>query len=118
MPNYELPDDEVLTVTIKTTNTAGATEPVPAGDVFTVVSSNPASLGATIGTDAAGNPAVVLTPLVQASPGLTITVSDSSGLTQAVQIIDIVQDVTPKNVVLDFVDATSVPQAVPANPGP
>ena len=118
MPNYELPDDEVLTVTIKTTNSAGATEPVPAGDTFTVVSSNPASLQAAIGTDAAGNPAVVLTPLVQASPGLTITVSDSAGLAQAVQIIDIVADVTPRNVVLDFADAVAVPQAVPAAPGP
>lgn len=118
MPNYELPNDEVATITIKTTDIAGDVEAVDPTDVFTVVSSNPASLGAAIGKDAAGNPAIVLTPLVQNSPGLTITVSDSKGLKQAVQIVDIVPDVTPTNVILDLADATQSPQAVPTAPGP
>lgn len=118
MPNFELLNDQIVTITIKTTNSAGATEPAPAGDVFSVVSSNPTSLGAAMGTDAAGNPAVVLTPLVQASPGLSITVSDSAGLAQDVQIVDIVQDLTPTNVVLDLAAATHVSQPVPTNPGP
>ena len=118
MPNFELMNDEVVTITIKTTNSAGVTEPVPAGDVFSVVSSNPASLGAAIGHDAAGNPAVVLTPLVKVSPGLTITVSDSAGLAVDAQIVDIVEDVTPTNIVLDLADATHVAQPVPTAPGP
>ena len=118
MPNYELMNDQVSTVTIKTTDSSGNTEAAPAGDVFSVVSSNPASLGAVIGTDASGAPAVVLTPLVQVSPGITVTVSDSAGLAQFVQIVDIVSDVAPTNVVLDIADAATVAQAVPTAPGP
>ena len=118
MPNLELANDEVLTITIKTTDSAGATVPVPAGDTFTAVSSNPASLNAVIGKDAAGNPALVLNALVQASPNITVTVSDSAGLPQAVQIVDIVPDVTPTNIVLDVADATHVAQPAPTAPGP
>jgi len=118
MPNFEVMNDAVYTVTIKTTNSAGTVEPTPAGDVFTAVSSNPASLRVAVGTDAAGNPAVVMTPLVQASPGLTVTVSDSSGLAQFVQIVDIVADVADTNIILDVADATHVSQPVPTAPGP
>lgn len=118
MPNYELANDTVATITIHTTDSNGDVEPVPAGDVFTVVSSNPTSLGAAIGVDAAGAPAVILTPLVKASPNLTITVSDSSGLAQAIQLVDVVPDVTDRNIVLDLVDAKTTTQPVPAAPGP
>lgn len=118
MPNFELNSDAVYTIPILTTNAAGTTEPAPAGDVFSVISSAPASLGAAIGKTAAGGPAVVLTPLVQASPNITITVSDSAGLVQAQQICDIVVDVTPTNVVLDTADATHVAQPTPTNSGP
>lgn len=118
MPNYELPSDGVATITIKTTNSSGVVEPTPAGDTFAVVSSNPASLGAAIGKDASGAPAVVLTPLVQQSPNITITVSDSAGLAQDVQIVDIVLDVNPKNIILDLADAVVTPQPTPTAPGP
>lgn len=118
MPNFELPNDEVVTITIQTTNASGTVEPVPAGDVFTVVSSNPASLGATVGQDAGGNPAVVLTPLVAASPNITITVSDSAGLAALTQLVDIVTDVTDTNIILDLADAKHVSQPVPTAPGP
>jgi len=118
MPNFELPNDEVVTITIQTTNASGTVEPVPTGDVFTVVSSNPASLGAAVGQDAGGNPAVVLTPLVQTSPNITITVSDSAGLAALTQLVDIVADVTDTNIILDLADATHVSQPVPAATGP
>lgn len=118
MANYELLNDQQVTVTIKTTDSSGKVEPYPPGDIFSVVSSNPASLGAAIGADAAGNPAVILTPLVQASPGLTFTVSDSAGLAVAIQAVDIVADTTDTNIVLDLADATHVSQPVPTNPGP
>jgi hypothetical protein len=118
MPNYELPNDEIDTITIKTQNAAGTTEPVPTGDVFSVTSSKPASLGVAVGTDKGGNPAIVLTPFVQVSPGITVTVSDTSGLKIATLVVDIVQDVTPTNIVLDTADATHVSQPVPASPGP
>jgi hypothetical protein len=118
MPNYELPNDEIDTITIKTQNAAGATEPVPTGDVFSVTSDKPASLGTAVGTDKGGNPAIVLTPLVQVSPGIIVTVSDTAGLKVATLVVDIVQDVTPTNIVLDTADATHVSQPVPMNPGP
>jgi hypothetical protein len=118
MPNFELPNDEVVTIDIETTNSVGTVEAAPAGDVFTVVSSAPASLGAAIGVGTAGAPAIVLTPLVQVSPGITVTVSDSAGLAQVALTVDIVQDVTPTNLILDVADATHVSQPVPTAPGP
>jgi hypothetical protein len=117
MPNYELPNDEISTITIKTTDSGGDVEAVDPTDVFTVVSSSP-SLTAAIGTDASGNPAIVLTPMVKASPNISVTVSDSKGLIQCVQLVDIVPDVKPTNVILDLADATTVSQSVPAAPGP
>jgi hypothetical protein len=117
MPNFELPNDEIVTIPIQTTNQAGSVEPVPTGDVFTVASSSP-SLGVAVGATAAGNPAIVLTPTVQASPGIVVTVSDSAGLKLATLTVDIVPDVTPANIVLDVADATHVAQPVPAAPGP
>jgi len=118
VPNFELNDDAVYTVPILTTNSAGTVEPMPAGDVFTVVSSNPASLGMAIGATASGAPALILTPLVAASPNITGTVSDSAGLIVAVQLFDIVADVSDTNIVLDLADATHVAQPVPTAPGP
>ena len=106
-----------MTATIKTTDAAGNTEPVPAGDVFTASSSSP-SLGVAIGTDASGNPAVVMTPMVQASPNITVTVSDSAGLMAASFVVDIVPDITPTNIVVDLADATHATQPTPSNPGP
>lgn len=116
--NYELLNDAVATFPIVTTNAAGVAEPAPTGDVFTVVSSNPASLNAVIGQTASGAPAVVLNGLVQASPGLTATVSDSAGLQSFVLTVDIVADITPKNISLDVADVTIASQPVPTAPGP
>jgi hypothetical protein len=117
MANFEINDDWVVTATIKTTNSAGDTEPVPPGDVFSVSSSSP-SLGVAIGTDASGNPAVVMTPMVQASPAITVTVGDSAGLTAFSFVVDIVPDVTPTNIVVDLADATHITQPTPTAPGP
>lgn len=115
MPNYELLNDTVATIPIQTTNSAGAVEPPPAGDTFSATSSSP-SLGAAIVTSPAL--ALVLTPLVQASPGITVTISDSAGLKVATQLVDIVADATPTNVILDLADATTAAQPVPTAPGP
>ena len=118
MPNYELPNDEVDTITIKTQTAGGATVPVPAGDVFSASSDSPAAINTVIGKDAAGNPALVMNGLVQEHPDITVTISDSAGLVAAVLVVDIVADVTPKNIVLDLADATHVAQPVPTAPGP
>jgi hypothetical protein len=118
MPNFEIPNDEIITVSVKSTDTSGAVEPFPGGDIISVASSDVASLQAVVGVDASNNPAIILTPLVQKASNLTITVSDSAGLTQVVQIVDIVADVAPKNLVLDLADATHTSQPVPTTPGP
>jgi hypothetical protein len=118
MANFQLQNDLIYTFTIHVENAAGALEPAPVGDTFTVVSSAPASLNAVIGADAAGNPAVVANALVVAGTGYTITTSDSAGLKVAVDTMDIVADTTPTQIALDTVDATTTSQAVPTNPGP
>lgn len=113
MANFPLPNDQVLTVTLKATNAGGAFEPIPSGDVFTVTVSDPASLQAVMGTDASGNAAVVLNALVQTAVGISVTVTDSAGLAAASQLFDIVADSTPTALALDLVDATHTTQAVP-----
>ena len=118
LPNLEILNDTVVTIPIQTQDAEGSVVPAPSGDTFTVVSSLQGSLGAAISADSSGNPTLVLTPLVQASPGITITVSDADGLAQAVQICDIVPDLTPKNIVLDIAGETTTSQPVPGNPGP
>lgn len=117
MPNFELSDDKVATVTILVRDAAGDVVPAPAGDTFSVASSSP-SLGVAIGADAAGAPAVVMTPMVQASPGITVTVSDSAGLMAFAQVVDIVPDVAPKAIGLDLANAAEVDQPPPTAPGP
>lgn len=116
--NLQLPNDEVLTIGILVLDAAGDTVPAPSGDTFTVVSSNPASLDAVIGATPSGQPAVVMNALVQASLGLTVTVSDSAGLKAFTETVDIVADTKPAAVGLDLAHATSVVQPVPTNPGP
>jgi ADP-heptose:LPS heptosyltransferase len=53
------------------------------------------------------------TSLVPVGNDVTVTVSDSSGLTVDTLVFDIVQDVTPENVVLNFAGATDTVLAVP-----
>lgn len=118
MANFMLPNDQVLTASIHVTDNAGGMEPAPAGDVFTVVSSNPASLNAVLGADAAGGPAVVMNAMVAAGTGYTVTVSDAAGLASSVTTVDIVADKTPANLMLDMVDSTHTKQPVPTAPGP
>ena len=118
MPNFELNNDDVYTIPIQTTNAGGVLEPAPAGDTFSVsANSNPAALAAQIVSIPSGA-ALQLTPLVQASPNISVTVSDSAGLVAATQVFDIIQDAAPKNIVLDLADATTTSQPVPTNPGP
>jgi len=118
MSDIVLLNDTIESVPIQYEDAGGAVVPAPTGDSLTAVSSNPASLGAAIGADTNGNPLLVLTPLVQVSPGLTVTVTDSSGLPALTRVVDIVADLKATNIVLDDAGATTVSQAVPVNPGP
>jgi hypothetical protein len=118
MSNYELVNDAVVDIMITTIDAAGNLVPPPPSDVFTVVSSDMASLNAIIGTmpsgPFAGKTSLRINALVALKPGLTATISDSAGLTTDVLTIDIVADPTPKAITLDLVDAVLTPQAVPA----
>jgi hypothetical protein len=118
MANLQLKNDEVMHIGILTLDNVGGIVPAAAGDVFSVVSSNPASLNAVIGTMASGAPAVVINALVQESPGLTFTVSDSAGLAVFTETVDIVIDTTPTAMGLDLTTIETSAQPVPTNVGP
>jgi len=114
MPNFELSNDWVLIIPIHVTTATGVVVPAPAGDTFTVVSSDPASLAAVVGADASGNPIVTVNALVDLASNITVTLTDSTGLVASTAIFDIVADTTATSVLLDLSDATHTPQPVPA----
>lgn len=111
-------DTTVWTYPIHVTDAAGDVVPASSTDVFSTVSDTPASFNAVIGADATGAPAVVVNSLVQAGGPYTVTTTDSAGLTSDVTVFTVTSDTTPKNLVLDIVDGTSVSQPVPAAVGP
>jgi hypothetical protein len=118
--NIELANDEVLFIPILTDNAEGMPVAPPAGDTFSVVSDSP-SLAVAIDTTTLappGTPAVKINATVQASPGLSFTVSDSAGLTVFIQGVDIVPDTTPKAITLDLAHEVVQAQPVPTVPGP
>ena len=117
LPNYELANDAVAYIPIQTLDAGGNPVPPPSGDIFTVTSSAPTSLGAAIGSMPSGplqgQPAAVLTPLVQTAPGVTVTLTDSDNLTAGTQLVDVITG-TPTTDFLDVSAAVTVPQAPPA----
>jgi hypothetical protein len=118
MANLQLKNDQVMAIGILTIDNMGTVVPAPAGDVFTVTSSNPASLNCVIGTMASGAPAVIINALVQASPGLSFEIADSSGLAVFDEGVDIVEDFTPAATGLDIANAEVSAQPVPTAVGP
>jgi hypothetical protein len=83
-----------------------------------VASSNAAALGVAVGTmpsgPLAGQPAAILTPLTSTpTAGITVTLTDSDGLTAGTQIVDLVAD-PPVTDFLDISAAVTTPQAPPA----
>ena len=118
IPNYELSVAAVASVPIQTLDAGGNPVSPPAGDVFTVASSNTAALGTAVGTMPSGplqgQPAAILTPLTSTpTPGITVTLTDSDGLTAGVQIVDLVAD-PPVTDFLDISAAVTAPQPPPA----
>jgi hypothetical protein len=113
MADIPLANDLVYTIGVIGVDGAGNPAPLPAGDVVSAVASDPTSLGVAIGTiGSAGAPAVVLTPLKQNATGVTVTVTDTAGLTQDVATFDIGPGVA-KGLGLDFANETTTPQPVP-----
>ncbi len=109
-------NNKVTTINLVFENGAGTVVSAPAGDSFTAVSSAPASLGVAIGGNAS-SPTLVLTPLVQAGVGYTVTVNDTKGIAPSVVTFNITPDPSiPTQLVLGFVN--TVAQAIPVAPGP
>ncbi len=109
--NFQLHNDKVYTIPLKCQNATGP-QPFPSFPV--AVSSNPDSLGVSIGM---GPFVLLLAPKVKLSPGITVTVS-SLGADPATVVVDIVADPDRLSVLIDSAAATSAVQAVPVAPGP
>jgi hypothetical protein len=121
--NFPLYNDKVWTFPLKCQNSSGI-QPWPAGSNPVATSSNPASLTASANAilgfgNAITGYALVLTPKVQASPGLTVTVANV-GMDSIIFTVDIVSDPGRFSVVVDTADTdyTISPQNVPAATGP
>lgn len=112
MSDIPLSNDLVYTIPNVGIDPAGNIVPLPPGDVVSAVSSDPTSLGAAIGTTGSGASATVLTPLKQNATGVTVTLTDTAGLTQDVATFDVGPGV-PKGLGLDFAHETTVSQPVP-----
>lgn len=121
MANFQLKNDFVADILITTINDAGAIVPAPAGDIDSVISSDPTKLAATIGvmpvpSPFAGSPSLHLVPVMKGPfvGTLTATLTDSAGLRQDVVGVDIVEDLTATALSVDVTNVVMTPQAVPA----
>ena len=129
--DIELPNDAVQYFPIFVTSEGGVAVPAIPGDTYSVTMGAPASqsgtgapLNAVIGAvpatlpdgtvpPLAGAVALVLNALNMLASGVPFEVKDADGLKVLDGVVNIVADVTPKNIALGPV-AASVPQAVPA----
>ncbi len=113
--NFQAFNDKVWTLPLKCLNASSVAVAFPAGSNLAAVSSNPASLGASI----ANGTNLVLTPKVQNSPGITVTVTGVA-LAPAVLVVDVVADPNLLSVSVDTTpaDDSTVSQSVPVASGP
>jgi hypothetical protein len=111
---------DVYTITIGLVDASGAVVPVPAGDVFSATSSSPA-IAATIGTDANGNPALIVNALTLPDAntmGMTVTISDSAGDVADTLTVDYPVPPAPDDITLAVPAAVVSTQPEPTAPGP
>lgn len=119
MANRQIYNDKVTVIPLNAVLQATqAATTWPSGTSLTATSSKPLSLSASI-SSVGSNATLVLTPLVQASTGISVTVS-SPGLVGVSELFDIVSDPNLVQILIDSnaADQTTTQQAVPANPGP
>jgi hypothetical protein len=113
MPNYELNVGNTAYVPIQTLDAGGKPVPPPAGDVFTLASSDSVNAPVTLGTMPSGplaGQAAAEVVGVGVVAGATITLTDSAGLTADVQIVDVIPAADPPTTdFLDISDAVVVP---------
>jgi hypothetical protein len=132
MPNIQLKSDTTYQIVIVVFNQGGGVVPATPGDVDSVVSANPTSLGMAVGALAApagpypaGTPTLDLTPLVAESDagngggGIAANLTDTAGLPMSMPyLFDIVKDLTPGSLGLDTTVIVTTPQPTPTAPGP
>ena len=111
--NFQVYNDKVWGFPIQCINVnTSVVGPCPTGTTFAATSSLPGSLAPSI---ASGT--VYLTPLVKASPGITITVSGVALVPQAF-VVDVVPDPNQLGVSLNVAGVGTTPQNIPSAPGP
>ncbi len=118
MANFQVYNDKIWTLPIKCQNSSGVFVAFPSGSNLAAVSSNPASLGAVVTSTILGTN-LVLTPKVQVSPGLTVTITGVA-LAPINFMVDIVADPNLLSIAVDTTpaDGTTVSQNVPIAAGP
>jgi hypothetical protein len=111
IPNLEISLNTTEYVPIQTKDANGDVVAPPAGDTFSVASSDP-SITASVGTmpsgSLAGQVCAVLAAGGTEATNVTITVTDQDGLTAATQVCDVVAG-PPSSIFLDVADAVNVP---------
>lgn len=116
MPNLEIGINSTEYVPIQTKDAEGDVVPPPAGDTFTVTSSDP-SIVASVGTMPSGPlqgaACAVLVAGTTESQNVSVTLTDADGLTAYTQLCDVVGG-PPASDFLDVADAINVPNAPPA----
>ena len=111
--NYELNVGNTAYVPIQTLDAGGKPVPPPAGDTFTVASSDTVNAPVSISTmpsgPLAGQAAAAIVG-VGAAAGVTITLTDADNLTAGTQIVDVIPAADPPTTdFLDISDAVVVP---------
>jgi hypothetical protein len=112
--------DRIATIAIQCLNNASppAVVACPSSDTFTVASSMPASLTAAYAS-VLNVPSVVLTPKVQASPSINVTLTDSAGLVAKTINVALTYDpATPVALGMNLSTVTYSTQLTPTAPGP
>ncbi len=123
MADFPLFNDTQYWFLITDDDAAGAVVAAPAGDVDSVVSSNAASIAMTVepmpSGASAGAPSVHVVPMVQATTGISCTLSDTAGLPMPVVVtFSVAPNPAPTSLALDTATVVTASQAIPAAPGP
>lgn len=118
MPSYDLKLNKIATFVITLKNpVTNALDPVPAGDVFSVTSSDPTNLNAVIGTNAAGMATVSVNWLHTTSPmlqGVGISLTDSVGdVRDDAEVFNMVAPDHVDQIGIDIAGVVETDQSVP-----
>ncbi len=123
MADFPLFNDTQYWFLIDDDDAAGAVVPLPAGDVVSVASGNAASIAMVVepmpSGPSAGAPSVHVSPMVQATTGISCTLTDTAGQPMPVVVtFSVAANPAPASLALDTATVVTSKQPVPAAPGP